>query len=310
MFSFSSGTIFRCSGSKSDLIDSDYVSIEDLVPMAVSKIEGLLLEGLKIQSAMPGQEPPSSIRIHLSGNSTSTRKAPELSSNFSLERTAASPILDPNELIEYSLSLEEWLRLGSGQLHIEENMSKDVEMVKLLDNSDGAFGENFTMSLKVQLRDPLRNFETVGPPMLAIVQVNRVNLPPQPELIEGEDGEVDSEQNRKNTSQPVFKVSEVNLAGFNIGQYGNKPIWGSTRQQQSGSRWLLSSGMAKSKKNLVSNSNVLVRSSCGLVRKAKPEDVLWSISVPTEGEAATWDERIALSVHVRNPDIVFPIESA
>lgn len=170
------------------------MSIEDLVPMAVSKIEGLLLEGLKIQSAMPDKEPPSSIRIHLSGNSTSTRKAPELSSNLSSERASAFPILDPDDLIEYSLSLEEWLMLDSGQLHIKgdhENMSKYDEMAKLLDKSGGASGEIFTMGLKVQLRDPLRNFETVGPPMLAIVQVNRVNSPPQPELVEGEDGGVD-----------------------------------------------------------------------------------------------------------------------
>lgn len=290
------------------------MSIEDLVPMALSQIEGLLLEGLKIQSAMSDQEPPSSIRIHLTKNLTSTRKAPELSSNFNPERASASPILNPNELIKYSMSLEEWLRLDSGQLHNKEedheDVLKNVEMAKLLDSSSGAFRENFTMGLKVQLRDPLRNFETVAPPMLALVQVNQVSSPAKPELVEGEDGGFDSEPNRKNAIQPMFKVSEVNLAGFNISQYANKLIWGRSRQQQSGSRWLLSSGMAKSQKNLVSNSKVVARSSSGLVRKAKSEDVLWSISVPTEDEAATWDETIALNIHVRNPDIVFTIESA
>lgn len=314
-------------------IDSDYVSIEDLVPMVVTSIEGLLVEGLKIQSGLPDQEPPSSIRILLSGTSTSSRKASELSTNFSFERVSGLTILDSDELIKCSLPLEEWLRLDSCQLHIEEdnheNMSKifaahcakpivsgneelkwDDQMLKLLDMSGGAFGEDFIMGFKVQLRDPLRNYEVVGSPMLALVQVNRASSSPQPELIKRADEGADSEKNRENICQPIFKVLDVHLAGFNLTRHGTKPVWGSSRQHQSGSRWLLSSGMARSKKSPVSNSNFLVRSSSGLVRKVKSEDVLWSISVPIEGEAATWDERVALNVHVRDPDIIFPIESA
>lgn len=316
----------------SEQTDSDYVSIEDLVPMAITNIEGLLVEGLKIQSSMPDQEPPSIIRVQLSENSPSTRKASELSSNSGSERASGLPIQDADEIIKYSLSLEEWLRLDSGELYVgdddhenklkhfaahcanpvelgNERPKRDDEAIKLSDRSGGAFGDNFRMCLKMQLRDPLRNHEMVGSPMLALVQVNRVYLPPQPELIRRggcQDEGADSEHNRKNICQPLFKVSEVHLAGFNIARSGNNPFWGSSRQHQSGSRWLLSSGMARCKKNLVSNSNVVIRSSSGFSRKAQPVDVLWSISLPIEGEAATWDEGIALNVHVRNPDIIFP----
>ncbi|KAL1557291.1 protein PLASTID MOVEMENT IMPAIRED 1-RELATED 1-like [Salvia divinorum] len=319
----SSASLYSCSNA--DQIDSDYVSIEDLVPMAITNIEGLLVEGLKIQVGMPDQEPPSSIKIHLPGTPTSSTKASELSSNFGYERASDLSI---DELIKSSLSLEEWLELDSGQLHIEEadnenmlelfaahcakhlescseELKMDDDMVKMLDRSGGAFGENFRMCLKVQLRDPLRNYETVGSPMLVLVQVNRAYSPLQPETINREDKEADSEQDRKNIYQPMFKVSEAHLAGFNVARYGNKPVWGSSRQHQSGSRWLLSSGMAKSKKSPVSNSNIVVRSSSGSVRKVKSGDVLWSISAPIEGQAATWDESIALNVHVRDPDIIF-----
>lgn len=318
----SSAAIYSCSNTEQ--IGSNYVSIEDLVPMAITNIESLLVEGLKIQSGMPDQEPPSSIRIHLSGNSTS-RKTSEISGNFGSERASGFPILAADELIKCSLSLEEWLRLDSGQLHVEddnhehilklsaahcakameicsERLKRDDETVKLLGRSGGAFGDNFRMGLKVQLRDPMRNYEMVGAPMLALAQVNRVY---EHMIVEG----ADFEQDRKNTCQPMFKVSEVHLAGFNVAQHGNKPFWGTSRQHQSGSRWLLSSGMARSKKNLISNSSVVIRSSSGSMKKAQTEDVLWSITVPVEGEAATWDEGIALNVHVRNPDIVFPLES-
>lgn len=318
----SSAALYSCSNTEQ--IGTDYVSIEDLVPMAITNIESLLVEGLKIQSGMPDKEPPSSIRIHLYGNSTS-RKASEISINFGSERASGFPILDADELIKCSLSLEEWLRLDSGQLHVEddyhermlklsaahcaeameidsERLKRDDETVKPLGWSGGAFGDNFRMGLKVQLRDPMRNYEMVGAPMLALAQVSRVY---EHMIVEG----ADFEQDRKNTSQPMFKVSEVHLAGFNVARHGNKPFWGTSRQHQSGSRWLLSSGMTRSKKNVVSNSSVVIRSSSGSMKKAQTEDVLWSITVPVEGEAATWDEGIALNVHVRNPDIVFPVES-
>ncbi|KAG6414525.1 hypothetical protein SASPL_121897 [Salvia splendens] len=315
--------------SNADQTDSDYVSIEDLVPMAITNIEGLVVEGLKIQAGMPDQEPPSSIKIHHPLTPISSRKASEPSSKFGYVRASDLSILDADELIKCSLSLEEWLRLDSGQLHIKETdhenmlnlfaahcaehlelgsdeLKMDDEMVKLLDRSGGAFGENFRMCLKVQLRDPLRNYEAVGSPMLALVQVNRAYSPPQPEVIKREDEEANSEHDRKNIYQPMFKVSEVHLAGFNVARHGDKQFWGCSRQHQSGSRWLLSSGMAKYKKSTVSNSNIVVRSSTGLARKAKSGDVLWSISLPIEGQAATWDESIALNVHVRDPDIIFP----
>lgn len=341
-----SDTLYSCSNS--DQKDSDYVSLEDLVPMAITTIEGLLVEGLKIQSGMPDHEAPSSIRIQLAGNSASLGKAAELSSHFSSDRASGLQVLDVDELIKHSLSLEEWVRLDSGELYVEdesqENISKlfaahcakpielgsgwparEDETVKLLGRSGGVFTNNFRMGLKLQLRDPLRNYEMVGSSMLALVHVDRVYSAPQSELHclssekicnQQEDGlnenmirgRIDFEQNKKKICQPLFKVSEVYLVGVN-GIHGNAPFWGTSRQQQSGSRWLLSSGMARSNKNLVSNSNAVIKSSSGLMRKAWRGDVLWSISFPIQGEAATWDEQIALNVHVRNPDIIFPTES-
>ncbi|KAI3454166.1 hypothetical protein Pfo_010829 [Paulownia fortunei] len=333
----------------SEQIESDYVSFENLVPMAITNIEGLLVEGLKIQSGMPDQEAPSSIRIQLAGNSASLGKGAEHSSNFSSESVSGLQVLDVDELMKCSLSLEEWLRLDSGEFCVEDETdeyilklfaahcakpielgsgwpTREDESVKLLGRSCGVFGNNFRMGLKVQLRDPLRNYEMVGSSMLALIQVDRVYSAPQPELHrlssekicnQQEDGlnehmileGIDFEQNEKKICEPLFKFSEVHLAGLNV-IHGNKQLWGTSRQQQSGSRWLLSSGMAKSNKNLISNSNAAIKSSSGLMRKARPGDVLWSISSPIQGEAATWDEQVALNVHVRNPDIIFPTESA
>ncbi|KAL8498916.1 hypothetical protein ACS0TY_022036 [Phlomoides rotata] len=329
----------------SEHIDSDYVSLKDLVPMALTNIEGLLVEGLKIQSGMPDLEAPSSIRIQLSGNSVSHEKSVELPRNFCSERASCLQVLDVDELIKYSVSLEEWVRLDSSEREdnnhendsklftthfanpVESSgaqLTKEDERVILLGRKGGIFSNNFTMGLKVQLRDPLRNHEMVGSPMLALVQVDRVYSVKQPELHhlsfeemcnqqEVPNGHiiqegVDFEQNKKKIIQPMFKVSEAHLTGPNVIR-GNKSLWGTSRQQQSGSRWLLSSGMTKPNKNNISKFNAVVKSSSGFMRKALPEDVLWSIAFPTCGEAGTWNDQIALNVHIRNPDIIFPTDS-
>ncbi|KAL3633540.1 hypothetical protein CASFOL_022302 [Castilleja foliolosa] len=236
----------------SESIESDYVTFEDLVPLAITNIEGLLVQGLKIQSGMPDQEAPSS----------------------SESASSLQVLANIDELIKQYLSLDEWIRLDSEEFRIQ-------------DETDGVSVKNFNMGLKVQLRDPFRNYEMVGPSMLALIQVDRVY--------------------ENKVCGPLFKVSEVHLAGLNVMNGDTKRGWGTSRQQQSGSRWLFSSGMAKSSNvTFISNSTAVMKSSKnGLLRKAGADDVLWSISLPNRGEAATWDEQVALNVHVRNPDIIF-----
>ena len=131
----------------------------------------------------------------------------------------------------------------------------------------GLLGNNFTVALMVQLRDPLRNYEPVGTPMLSLIQVERVFIPPKPKIysIVSEKGNseeyyeepkteqilekalVDEENIEEGDSAPQFKVPEVHVAGFKSEPEKTKP-WGNQTQQQSGSRWLLGAGMGKGNK--------------------------------------------------------------
>ncbi|KAL2517910.1 hypothetical protein Adt_14157 [Abeliophyllum distichum] len=279
--------------------------------------------GLKIQSNMPDQEAPSSIGVQCAGKSASSGMSVKLGGDF----------LDVDELIEYSLSLEEWMRLDAGDFDIEDKINERI--VKILaahqarsiewchgqlsrDDEISVFGKNFTMGLKVQLRNPFRNYEMVGYSMLALIQVGRVYSPLQREE-NGEEDDQDEQliQERINFKQkqkkihenhvPWFKILDVHLAGLNV-ELGDKQLWGTRRQLQSGSRWLFSSGMIAPNKHSFSNSNTIVKSSTQITRKACPRDLLWSISSNIQGEAATWDKAVALNIHVRNPDIIFPNE--
>ncbi|CAA3001722.1 protein PLASTID MOVEMENT IMPAIRED 1-RELATED 1-like [Olea europaea var. sylvestris] len=315
-------TLLSCSNCKD--IESDYVCYEDLVPLALTNIETLLIEGLKIQSNMPDQEAPSSIRVQCAGKLAFLGKSVQLSRDF----------LDVDELMNYSVSMEEWLRLDAGDFDVGDKINERI--VKILaahqaksiewcsgqlrrDNgSCGVFGKNFTIGLKVQLRNPFRNYEMVGSSMLALIQVERV----YPHLRREENGEEDGQDNqliqeRINFEQkqkeihehhvPWFKILDVHLAGLNV-ELNDKQLWGTRRQHQSGSRWLFSSGMTANNKPSISISNAIVKSSTQITRKACPGDVLWSISSNVQDAAATWDEAVALNIYVRNPDIHFPNE--
>ncbi|GJT73902.1 plastid movement impaired 1-related 1-like protein isoform X1 [Tanacetum coccineum] len=198
-------------------INSEHFSLENIIPLAIEKIQYLLIEGLRIQSRMSTEEPPATI------NSAST-------SNRNVK-----------ELVNMSISFDDWIKLDQ---HI------------------GCFG-NFTLVLQILLRDPLRDYEPVGIPMLALVQVER-----------------------STSVEPMFKVNEVHVTGFKVDFQ---------KKQQSGTRWLHSSGLtAKTKKHSLTKSRALIRSSIRSMNTVTHEATLWSLC--SYGE---------VSLYTRNPDIVF-----
>lgn len=203
-------------------INSKYISMDNIAPLAIEKIQNLLIEGLRIQSGIPTEEPPSSISI----NSTSTNNT------------------DIEELLNMSTSLHD---------------------------SHGHFS-NFTLALRLLLRDPFRDYEPVGIPMLALINVEKDQTETTIEI------------------QPVFKITEVHVTGFKTDLQKNR----------SGSRWLYSSGLiGKMKRYTFSKSNALVKSSIKSMNM-KHEETFWSISSYIHGE-----ELSGMSLYVRNPDIVF-----
>ncbi|KAL3500815.1 hypothetical protein ACH5RR_039908 [Cinchona calisaya] len=332
---------------------SDYVSLEDLVPLAVANIEALSIDGLRIQCGLSDSEAPSSISPKSTENWTSIGKNVKLGGIMGSSGVAALQHLDVksneriDDLIKLSISLNDWIRLDAVDFDYEGEtdgeMSKilaahhakfidlgDLQMVrnsehlKLSGSSCGLFGNNFTLALRVQLRDPFRDYEMVGSSMLALAQVERVLIPLLHEMnstntetdfsnredylneelvMEG----ISVENKQKNINAPLislFKVSGVHIAGFNV-EPNDGRLLVSRKQLQSGSRWLLSSGMTRTSKLSFPKSNAIIKPSSQLLTK-RGCDTLWSISSEAQCAATRWKELAALNIHVRNPDIVFP----
>ncbi|KAL4034695.1 hypothetical protein IC575_003360 [Cucumis melo] len=338
--------------------ETEYVSLEDVAPLALDKIEALSMEGLRIQSGMSEDEAPSNISAQSIGEFSALQgKGIDISGSLGLEGTAGLQLLDIKDngddvdgLMGLSLSLDEWMRLDSGELDDEEIISEHTSKVLAAHHANsldfirggtkgdrrrgksssrkcGLLGNNFTVALMVQLRDPLRNYEPVGAPMLSLIQVERVFIPPKPKIYntvseirnkyyDDEDEiiarvEIKEEPEEKASEQqgiPQFRITEVHLSG--IKTEPNKKLWGTStsNQQKSGSRWLVANGMGKSKKHPFMKTKAAPKSSAPEPTKVQPpgdkdKDSLWSIS-----SGSKWKAFSALNPLVRNPNVVFPNE--
>lgn len=311
-----------------------FLSVTAFACLAMNRIEALLIDGLRIQCGMSDEDAPSCIRTHSAG-----LQPPDV-------RDGANDI---DELMDLTVTLDEWLKLDNGIIDDEDQIS--LHTVKILEahhsqgidfvsgtlirevNCDTAsgkthtsLGNNFTVALMVLLRDPVRNYEPVGTSMLALFQVEKIFGPVKPKIYgamrdrnERKDNEANSkeevsvkrgeEKEEHEETTPWYKLSEVHLAGLNA-ELGKNHLWGSKTQQQSGTRWLLASGIAKSNKHSLSKSKAIVILNRLGPRKVQHEDVLWSITSGIDDAGTNWKELAALVPCIRNPDIVFPNENS
>lgn len=338
----------------------EFVSLEDLAPLAMNKIEALSMEGLRIQSGMSEEDAPSNIVAQSIGD-MSALKGKGIDIN-GLEGAAGLQLMDVKDssdgvdgIMSLSLTLDEWMKLDSGEIDDVDNISEHTSKLLAAHHANsfdfmrgiskgekrrgkgsgrkcGLLGNNFTVALMVQLRDPLRNYEPVGTPMLALIQVEREFVLPKQKIYcsvsevrnsnnnEDDESETvakvettkeDTKKEEKNTEEeegiPQFRITEVHVAGLKT-EPQKKKLWGTSSQQQSGSRWLLANGMGKNNNNKFSlmKSKAASKSSAPVTTKVQPGDTLWSISSRIYGTGTKWKELAALNPQIRNPNVIIP----
>ncbi|KAL0333728.1 UNVERIFIED_CONTAM: protein PLASTID MOVEMENT IMPAIRED 1-RELATED 1 [Sesamum angustifolium] len=258
---------------------------------------------------------------------------------------------DFDGLMSLSLTFDEWMRLDSGEFDDDDLISErtckllaahhatSLDLFQGRPNGEkrggrgrkyGLLGNNFTFALMVQLHDPFRNYEPVGTRMLALIQVERVFVLPKPIIYcalppvrnrneeEEEAGREDSIVEEPKADKiheeeliPQYKIGEVHVAGLNTTP-GERKLWGSKNQQQSGSRWLIANGMGKKNKHPLMKSKTVIKhsapASSPVTTILQPGDALWSISSNVHGTEFKLKELPALKQHFRNPNIIFPNE--
>nr|GEU99465.1 protein plastid movement impaired 1-related 1-like [Tanacetum cinerariifolium] len=193
--------------------DPEYVSLEDLAPLAMNKIEALSIEGLRIQVNFDG--------------------------SLGLEGTGGLQLLDVK-----NSSADEGDEMSKQTLKIlDAHHASDLNRARRGKGSKkgGLLGNNFTVALMVHLRDPLRNFEPVGTLMLALnkpVENDEIKVEEKLVPVETKEAFIEEEINvEESMLVPQFKITKVHVAGVKTKPVpSKKPLWGSsTKQQQVGS---------------------------------------------------------------------------
>lgn len=219
------------------------------------------------------------------------------------------------------MSMDEWMRLDAGVWTEEEDepteqtvatttrkQQRNQHSIVRKDGRRGFMDDTVTLAMLVHLRDPLRNNEPLGAPMLALVQAERMMAPKRRNSSTGlrrsfSEQEKEPDDATHPAAAAQFKIVDITIAGSRIpmeNENARAEAWGTQKQLAAGSRWLAAHGMAKS----MSRSNSF--KSKPATKAASNKSALWSLSDRVYGNGARW--RGAAAPHhppIRNPDVLF-----
>lgn len=286
--------------SRGTMLD-ECASLDNLVSLAMQRIEAMALEGLKIQAEIADEETPYSIPP------VPLPKQSKINGNDGFTDSNSS---NSNRLLAMAISLEEWMGFDSGLYDVvasNENTRAILAVHHPLKHQDlqafadkqkkkegeGYMGNSLTVALLVQLRDPLRNYEAVGCPMIGLVEAEKVVVP----------CDSNKELAEEDWDPPRFKIKGIHMSGLKVDEKKfQRAIWGSQQhqyQKSTASRWLIANGMTKNNRH----TNHLLKSKAQKhpTNKIKAGEFVWSISAPLNSSSPG-----ATTVHLRNPDIVIP----
>ncbi|KAI5066072.1 hypothetical protein GOP47_0018696 [Adiantum capillus-veneris] len=326
----------RKSRTSSQNIVDDFVSLEDIAPMAMQQIEALAFDGLKFQADAVEDDAPfavnsfsldgeSGVRDMSAGGAILKGVTGVHLSKGPTTSTETSGDSGGEGLMGMAISLDEWMLLDAG-LYDEAETKKDAmaimaahqavhqEIVVAGDDEKrkkrqgskstggrwGCMGNTLTIAMLVQLRDPLKNNEAVGAPMMAFVQAERLMKPPK--LKVGRNVSMKGNSEDEEAGEPQFKIIDVHMSGLKTSQEGKKIGWGNQKQQQSGSRWLIANGMAKNakvNKPMLGSKPAAMSSASSSKANANKGESLWSISSRALGTGLRWRDKLKLNASAR-----------
>ncbi|KAK6937869.1 NT-type C2 domain [Dillenia turbinata] len=214
-------------------INEEPLPVDELLAFSMQKIESMAVEALKIQAEIAEEDAPFDVSAV----------------------TGKTDGKDPDHILASTVPLEEWLKKSKS------------ETVK----SETDEPATITISVVIQLRDPLRLYEAVGGPMIALIQATQV---------EGKISKYDGEEEK-------YRVASMHVGGLKVRSGGKRNAWDTEKQRLTAMQWLVAYGLGKAAGKKAKHS----ASSKGR------QDMLWSIS--SRVMADMWLKPM------RNPDVKF-----
>lgn len=206
------------------------VTVDEILALSMQKIESMAVEALKIQAEMAEEEAPFDVSPLNENIIDGSEK-------------------DKNHPLASAVPLEDWI--------------KDSSVAT--SNYEAGDSETIIISTVVQMRDPLRQYEAVGAPLLSLIYAKQVDPDNYGE-------------------EKKFKVASLHIGCLKVRNGGKKNAWDSEKQRLTSMQWLVAYGLGKARKK-------------GKRVVSKGQDLFWSIS--SRVMADMWLKPM------RNPDVRF-----
>lgn len=175
-------------------VKEEPVTVEEVLALALQKIEAMSIDALKIQADMPDEAAP----FHV------------------------SPATGMNNPLDTATPVEEWMK-----------------------NSNAGNTSSISLMVVVQLRDPLRRYEAVGAPVMAVLQAALID------------------------EEEKFKMTSLHVGSVKVRTGGRRSVWDGEKQRLTAMQWLVAYGLVKAGRK-------------GMVTAGKGgnrgQDFLWSLS--------------------------------
>ncbi|PSS17184.1 Protein PLASTID MOVEMENT IMPAIRED like [Actinidia chinensis var. chinensis] len=213
-------------------VSENPLTVDEVIAFSMQKIEAMAVEGLKIQAEMAEEDAPFDVSP-ANGN------------------TDTGGLKDRNQPLASAIPLENWIK-------------KSIKTRFAIKAGDSA---NIAIAVVVQLRDPLRRYEAVGGPVIALITA----------INSDGNSETYDKENR-------YKVASLHVGGLRVRTRGKRNVWDTEKQRLTAIQWLVAYGLGKAGKK-------------GKQALSKEQDLLWSIS--SRVMADMWLKPI------RNPDVKF-----
>ncbi|KAI3465478.1 hypothetical protein Pfo_022141 [Paulownia fortunei] len=213
-------------------VSEDPLTVDEILAFSLQKIENMAVDALKIQADIAEEDAPFDV------------------SPLDAKTTTASGKVY-NHVLASAIPIEDWFKVDAIKSSFDNSLDS----------------ETITISVVVQLRDPIRQYEAVGGPMIALIHATGV-----------------ADKSDSSTEEKRYKVASLQVGGIKVRTSGTKNVWDTEKQKLTALHWLVAYGMGKTGKK-------------GKRLASKGPDLLWSIS--SRVMADMWLKPI------RNPDVKF-----
>ncbi|GMH04739.1 hypothetical protein Nepgr_006579 [Nepenthes gracilis] len=213
-------------------VSEDSLTVDEILAFSMQKIEAMSIDALKIQAEMAEEDAPFNV------------------SPFSWTMAIESR-QDPNYPLASAVPLEDWIKNSNTEISSSE--PDDPAAI--------------TLAVVIQLHDPLRRYEAVGGPVIALIQATHAD-----------------NNGKEYNEDKKFKVIGLHIGGMKVTTGRKKNMWDTEKQRLTAMQWLVAYGLGKAGKK-------------GKTPHLKGQDLLWSIS--SRIMADIWLRSI------RNPDVKF-----